>query len=86
MATSLANRTMTLAAVGFLGLDGVLFLWLAGAAHRPEFYWAAAGCWAVAGLVVLAAREQRKRLEAIARERDAIRRAAEELRDLVDRR
>ena len=79
-------RPLTLAAVGFLGLDGVLFLWLANAAHRPGFYWAAAGCWLVAGLVVLAAREQRQRLEAIAREREAIRRAAEELRELVDRR
>ena len=79
-------RPLTLAAVGFLGLDGVLFLWLAGAAHRPGFYWAAAGCWLVAGLVLLAAREQRQRLEAIAREREAIKRAAEELRDLVGHR
>ena len=79
-------RPLTLAAVGFLGLDGVLFLWLASAAHRPGFYWAAAGCWLVAGLVVLAAREQRQRLEAIAREREAIKRAAEELRELVARR
>ena len=79
-------RTLTLAAVGFLGLDGVLFLWLAGAAHRPGFYWAATGCWLVAGLVLLAAREQRRRIEAIAREREAIKRAAEELRELVDRR
>ena len=79
------SRTLTFAAVGFLGLDGGLFLWLAGAAHRPGFYWAAAGCWVVAGLVLLAAREQRLRLEAIAREREAIRRAAEELRELTQR-
>lgn len=77
------SRTLTFAAVGFLGLDGVLFLWLARAAHRPGFYWAAAGCWVVAGLVLLAAREQRLRLEAIAREREAVRRAAEELRELT---
>ncbi|HET7024229.1 MAG TPA: hypothetical protein VFI39_03385 [Gemmatimonadales bacterium] len=78
-------RTLTFAAVGFLGLDGVLFLWLARAAHRPGFYWATGGCWAVMALVLLAAREQRRRLAAIAREREELRRAAEELRTLVRR-
>jgi hypothetical protein len=77
------NRTLTLAAVGFLGLDGALFLWLARAAHRPGFYWAAAGCWVVAALVLLAAGEQRRRLDAIAREREALKAAAEELRRLT---
>lgn len=80
------SRTLTFAAVGFLGLDGVLFLWLARAAHRPAFHWAAGGCWVVAVLVLLAAREQRKRLETIAREREALRRAAEELRELTKQR
>lgn len=78
------NRTLTFAAVGFLGLDGALFLWLAGAVGRSGLYWAAGGCWLVAVLVLLAAREQRKRLEAIRREREALREAAEELRRLVN--
>jgi hypothetical protein len=74
-----------LAAVGFLGLDGVLFFWLARAAGRPGLYWAAVACWGVAVLVLLAAREHRRRLAAIAREREALRAAAEELRGLVKR-
>ncbi|MGH7733330.1 MAG: hypothetical protein ACREOE_06415 [Gemmatimonadales bacterium] len=78
-------RTLTLAAVGFLGLDGVLFLWLGHAAGQSAFLWAGAGCLVLLGIVVLAAREQQRRLAAIAREREELRRAAEELRDLAGR-
>lgn len=79
-------RTLTIAAVGFLGLDGVLFLWLGRAAGRSGFLWAGGGCLAVAVIVVLAAREQERRLEAIRREREALRQAADDLRQLVGRR
>ncbi|MGB7213059.1 MAG: hypothetical protein WBC97_10575 [Gemmatimonadales bacterium] len=78
-------RSLTLAAVGFLGLDGVLFLWLAHAVGRPGFLWAGAGCLVLAAVVVLAAREQQRRLAAIAQQREELRRAAEELRKLVGR-
>lgn len=79
-------RTLTIAAVGFLGLDGALFLWLGRAEGRSGFLWAGAACIVVAGVVLLAAREQESRLAAIRREREALKAAAEELRQLVDRR
>lgn len=78
------SRTLTIAAVGFLGLDGALFLWLGRAVGRAGFLWAGGACLAVAVIVVLAAREQERRLETIRREREALRRAAEDLRQLVD--
>lgn len=77
------NRALTLAAVGFLGLDGALFFWIAADAGRPGLYWAAGGCWGALALVLLAARQQRRRLEAITREREALKSAAEGLRHLA---
>ena len=79
-------RTLTIAAVGFLGLDGVLFLWLGRAVGRSGFLWAGAACITVAGIVVLAAREQERRVAAIRREQEALKAAAEDLQRLVNRR
>lgn len=79
------TKALTLAAVGFLGLDGVLFLWLAYAIGRPGLVWAGVAAFVLAAAVLLASRAQQRRLEMIAREREALRLAAEEMRGLARR-
>jgi len=79
------GRLGTVAAVGFLVLDGVLLLvasaW--GGSVGPAI--GGVVCLVLAGLVVLYWRRHRRLLGQLAAAREAVRREAEELRDLLRR-
>lgn len=81
-----ASRTLTIAAVGFLLLDAVLFALAAIAFGRPLLLLPAAVCGGAGALVVLAWRRYRRILLELEQARREMKREVESLRALLQSR
>lgn len=76
-------RGLTIFAVGFLLLDGILLAWAGAELHRTGLVLWGIACAGGAVLVVLLWRRHRRDLAEVAEGRRAMRRQAEELRQFL---
>lgn len=77
------SRTLIVVAVGVLLLDALLLAYAGILFHRTGLIVAAAVCTAAAGLMLWAWRRYRRVLVELERDRAAMKREVEEIRDLI---